>query len=140
VVADTAGRWPFIEDVTADFVYVRLHGDTELYVSGYTDAALARWAARVRAWSLCRSPRGALLLAPAAPRRRSGRDVYVYFDNDVKVRAPFDAMALAHRLRLGARPDAPPDPATVPEAPRRRWPGFSALARRPPESGAASAP
>jgi uncharacterized protein YecE (DUF72 family) len=140
VVADTAGRWPFIEDVTADFVYVRLHGDTELYVSGYSDAALTRWAARVRAWSLGRSPRGALLLAPAAPRRRSGRNVYVYFDNDVKVRAPFDAMALAHRLGLGARPDAPPDPARMPEAPRTRWPGFSALARRPPEPGAASAP
>ena len=50
VVADTAGRWPFLEDVTADFVYVRLHGDVKLYESGYTDAALERWAARIRAW------------------------------------------------------------------------------------------
>ena len=49
VVADTAGKWPFMEDVTADFVYARLHGDEELYVSGYTDAALDQWAARVRA-------------------------------------------------------------------------------------------
>jgi uncharacterized protein YecE (DUF72 family) len=138
VVADTAGRWPFIEDVTADFVYVRLHGDIELYVSGYTDAALATWAARVRAWTRGRSPRGARLLAPAAPHRRSGRDVFVYFDNDVKVRAPFDAMALAHRLGLGPRSAAPPSLALVPEAPRTRWPGFSALARRRPEPGAAA--
>jgi uncharacterized protein YecE (DUF72 family) len=40
VVADTAGKWPVIEDVTAGFVYVRLHGDAELYVSGYTPSAL----------------------------------------------------------------------------------------------------
>ena len=39
VVADTAGRWPFYEDITADFMYIRLHGDSELYVSGDTDDA-----------------------------------------------------------------------------------------------------
>ncbi|WP_082813012.1 DUF72 domain-containing protein [Cellulomonas timonensis] len=48
VAADSPGRWPALADVTADFVYVRLHGDTELYASGYTDAALDRWARRVR--------------------------------------------------------------------------------------------
>jgi uncharacterized protein YecE (DUF72 family) len=80
VVADTAGRWPLIEETTADFVYVRLHGDAELYVSGYDDVALDAWAARVRRW------------------HEGGRDVYVYFDNDVKVRAPVDAIALAGRL------------------------------------------
>ena len=36
------GKWPLIREVTADFVYVRLHGDKELYTSGYTDAALDR--------------------------------------------------------------------------------------------------
>ena len=40
VLADTAGRWPRVEQVTSDFVYVRLHGDKELYASGYTDEAL----------------------------------------------------------------------------------------------------
>src|SRR2546422_398516 len=44
VFADTAGKWPYVEDVTADFIYARLHGDEELYVSGYTDAALDWWA------------------------------------------------------------------------------------------------
>src|SRR5262249_15400957 len=48
VIADTAGRWPLLEDVTADFVYVRLHGDEELYVSGYPAQALDAWAARIR--------------------------------------------------------------------------------------------
>src|SRR4029078_5982627 len=51
VAADTAGRWPLLEDLTADFVYVRLHGDEELYASGYDDAALDRWAARIAKWA-----------------------------------------------------------------------------------------
>src|SRR5688572_2116925 len=124
VVADTAGTWPAMEDVTADFVYVRLHGDAELYVSGYGEAALASWARRVRAWAQGRAPAGPRLVAAPAPVRPAGRDVFVYFDNDVKVRAPFDAMALAHRLKIGPRPAPPPDPGSVREAPRTRWPGF----------------
>lgn len=101
VVADTAGRWPYLEDVTSDLVYVRLHGDSELYVSGYDDPALDRWAARVRAWAAGGEPDDARRLGPAAPAAPGGRDVYVYFDNDVKVRAPVDAMALAARLGVG---------------------------------------
>jgi len=103
VVADTAGRWPFMEDITADFVYVRLHGDSELYVSGYTDDALAVWARRVRAWAAGRTPPGAGLIGPPAAVRAPGRDVFVYFDNDAKVRAPFDATALGAQLGLGPR-------------------------------------
>lgn len=102
VIADTAGKWPFMEDVTADFVYLRLHGDAELYASGYTDEALDNWARKVRRWAAGGSPRGVKLNAPAAKPRKSGRDVYVYFDNDIKVRAPFDAMSLARRLNLEA--------------------------------------
>jgi uncharacterized protein YecE (DUF72 family) len=83
-IADTAGRWPALEAVTADFVYVRLHGDKRLYVSGYGRAALDDWAARIARW------------------RDGGRDVFVYFDNDVKVRAPFDALNLAARFGQGA--------------------------------------
>ena len=80
VVADTAGKFPYAEEVTADFVYVRLHGSQELYASGYTDAELDQWAMRIGAW------------------RSSGRDVYVYFDNDIKVHAPYDALRLAERV------------------------------------------
>lgn len=101
VVADTAGRWPYLEDVTADLVYVRLHGDSELYVSGYDDQALDRWADRVRAWSAGGEPADARRLGPPAPAAPGGRDVYVYFDNDTKVRAPVDAMGLARRLGVG---------------------------------------
>ncbi|WP_205687436.1 DUF72 domain-containing protein [Cellulomonas endophytica] len=103
VVADTAGRWPHLEDLTSDVVYVRLHGDEELYVSGYDDASLDRWAAKVRAWSQGLPPPDGPRVAALAPDRP--RDVHVYFDNDVKVRAPFDAMSLAARLGVG--PAAP---------------------------------
>jgi uncharacterized protein YecE (DUF72 family) len=97
VVADTAGRWPLLEDVTSDFVYVRLHGDVELYASGYSAAALERWAGRVRAWRDGREPHEARLAG--RPRKRpSSCDVYVYFDNDVKAHAPFDAEKLAARV------------------------------------------
>ena len=95
VVADTAGKWPFVEVPTSDFMYVRLHGAEELYVSGYTDDALDSWAAKVRHWS------------------GEGRDVYVYFDNDVKVRAPYDALGLIRRVdeAAGAGPGPSPSPA-----------------------------
>ena len=102
VVADTAGKWPFMEDATSDFVYVRLHGDEELYVSGYSDAALQGWERKIRAWARGDTPVDARLTAPRHSRRESPRDIFVYFDNDAKVRAPFDAMSLAHRLGLGS--------------------------------------
>lgn len=98
VVADTAGKWPLMEDLTSDFTYVRLHGDAELYVSGYTPQALSRWSRKIRAWHRGNTPTGSSLHAPKPPARKSGRDVFVYFDNDVKVHAPHDAMKLAHSL------------------------------------------
>lgn len=100
VVADTAGRWPWVEEVTGDFMYLRLHGDTELYASGYGEAALADWARRVCAWQRGGQPRAAHR-ATATPVPRRPRDVYCYFDNDAKSHAPFDALALAQRLHAG---------------------------------------
>ena len=81
VVSDSAGTWLTLEEDTADFTYVRLHGDEALYASGYSDEALDAWAAKIRTWS-------------------ASRDAYVYFDNDAKVKAPTDAIALAARLEL----------------------------------------
>jgi uncharacterized protein YecE (DUF72 family) len=100
VVADTAGKWPYLEDVTADFVYIRLHGDKELYASGYDDDAIARWAGRIRAWSTGGQPEEGNRVSPAAPPRRASRDVYCYFDNDIKVHAPYDAQRLMAALGL----------------------------------------
>jgi uncharacterized protein YecE (DUF72 family) len=107
VVADTAGRWPLFEELTADFVYVRLHGDVEPYESGYSQQAIARWAERVRGWS-------------------EQRDVFVYFDNDAKVHAPFDALALMRALGLTELELV--HPSKQPQ--RRRRPGRPAASAR----------
>jgi len=96
VTADTAGRYPRIDRTTADFAYARLHGEEELYASGYDDASLDRWATWTRT------------------HLDAGRDAFLYFDNDVKVRAPFDAMGLIARL---------PRPAGLQEAPTAEPPG-----------------
>jgi uncharacterized protein YecE (DUF72 family) len=98
VVADTAGKWPLIEDATSDFVYIRLHGDKKLYVSGYTDSSLKKWEKKIRSWSKGSTPQNSRTLWSRPARRPEGRDVFVYFDNDVKVHAPFDAMKLAGHL------------------------------------------
>jgi uncharacterized protein YecE (DUF72 family) len=81
VLADTAGRWPKVDADTSDFRYVRLHGDRELYASGYGPEALDRWASACTSWA------------------QTGEDVFVYFDNDAKGFAPHDARGLIDRLR-----------------------------------------
>lgn len=72
---DFEGREAPLE-VTAGFVYVRLHGPTGRYQGSYEDRALETWAGRIADW------------------RASGRDVYCYFDNDEKAYAPGDALRL----------------------------------------------
>jgi uncharacterized protein YecE (DUF72 family) len=89
VVADTAGRWPYAEHLTSDFVYVRLHGDKALYQGGYSKRVLSAWAERIARW-------------------HAHGDVYVYFDNDIGAHAPFDALALQRACGLGTfQADAP---------------------------------
>ncbi|WP_432478156.1 DUF72 domain-containing protein [Nocardioides sp. GXQ0305] len=80
VASDSPGRWPCFDEDTADFRYVRLHGHTELYASGYAPRSLDRWAGRLRSW------------------HAAGQDAYVYFDNDARGRAPYDAVSLLGRL------------------------------------------
>ena len=102
VVAETAGRWPMTHDVTADFIYMRLHGDKQLYTSGYSDKALDRWATRIKAWHRGTEPRDARKILRSRPPTKTARDVYCFFDNtDVKLGAPFDAQRLM--LKLGVK-------------------------------------
>jgi uncharacterized protein YecE (DUF72 family) len=79
VVADSARKFPMAIQQTSDFMYVRLHGDEELYTSGYGPQALDQWAERCRRWA-------------------EDGDVYVYFDNDARGHAPHDAMALLQKV------------------------------------------
>ncbi|HTH54356.1 MAG TPA: DUF72 domain-containing protein [Edaphobacter sp.] len=96
VVADTV-EWPLLMDVSADFVYCRLHGSQQLYTSGYEEDALKQWAERIKAWARGEQPEGRWAAKTAA--KRAPRDVYVYFDNDAKVRAPRDAQRLQELVR-----------------------------------------
>jgi uncharacterized protein YecE (DUF72 family) len=95
VCADTV-EWPRLMDLTSDFVYCRLHGSEVLYASGYDDRSLNEWAERVTAWARGREPANAERINGKGRKRR--RDVFVYFDNDMKVRAPFDAHALVDQV------------------------------------------
>jgi uncharacterized protein YecE (DUF72 family) len=112
LVCADAVEWPLLMDVTADFVYCRLHGSEVLYASGYDDAALDKWAERVVAWAKGGEAEGqhaSAILGSSivsshvresrAPAASAGRDVYVYFDNDAKVRAPVDAQGLMERVK-----------------------------------------
>jgi uncharacterized protein YecE (DUF72 family) len=113
--SDAAGHWPYVEDVTADFIYIRLHGAEEKYVSGYTDTALDAWAARISDWARGREPSDARKISSLKPPRRASRDVFVYFDNDAKVKAPEDARSLMSRLGVQAPEEDLPE-----ESPRPR--------------------
>jgi len=72
-ISDTAGCYPCLEAVTADFVYIRLHGSRSLYASEYTEEELVAWAEKIKAWK---------------------RETYVYFDNDFMAYAPHNALRL----------------------------------------------
>jgi uncharacterized protein YecE (DUF72 family) len=98
VFADSVA-WPYAEDLTTDFVYLRLHGSEELYASGYSDEALDHFASRIKLWAEGLEPNDARRAAPdAEPMSQTPRDVYAYFDNDAKVRAPVDARSLRAKL------------------------------------------
>ncbi len=79
---DLGGRRAPIR-VTADFVYVRLHGPGDPYRGRYDGRTLAAWARRARAW------------------RQSGLDVHCYFDNDEAGHAAEDALRLQALLQDG---------------------------------------
>lgn len=108
VIADVAGKFPTAEDVTADWVYVRLHGSRTLYQSGYSPREIQAWAAKVRAWHKGNEPPKARRIGRKAPNAKRGHDVYVFFDNtDVKLRAPVDARRMAKELATGPTGSVP---------------------------------
>jgi len=85
-------------DLTSDFVYCRLHGAEQLYASGYDAKAIAAWAGRVTAWAQGEEAPDGQRASSQPARKRARREIFVYFDNDAKVRAPFDAQALVARV------------------------------------------
>jgi uncharacterized protein YecE (DUF72 family) len=111
LVISDSGDWPCTEELTADFVYLRLHGSPRTYASPYRPAQLDRWAQRIHAWHHGKEPADAQRITALRPPRRSRRDVYVYFDNDQRAHAPHDARGLMQRLGVAAPGGcADPDP------------------------------
>jgi uncharacterized protein YecE (DUF72 family) len=108
VIAETARKWPMIEDITADFVYMRLHGDKELYRGGYSDKALDGWARRISAWYEGSEPQDARKILSSRTPSAAPRDIFCFFDNtDVKLRAPADAQTLLQKLGITYAPAKP---------------------------------
>lgn len=102
VFADTAGKWPYFEDITSNFIYIRLHGDSELYVSGYDDETLNFWSDRILLWSHGKEPKDRLTITDEFWNPWD-KDVFVYFDNDAKVRAPANALSLIQKVELKSK-------------------------------------
>lgn len=99
VFSDSGSDWPYTEEVTAGWCYLRLHGAPQTYASSYDEISLRRWAARIRCWHGGCEPADSRRLTERKPPARTSRDVYVYFDNDQQGRAPCNAMALEQMLR-----------------------------------------
>jgi uncharacterized protein YecE (DUF72 family) len=111
LVVSDAGRWPLVEELTAGFAYLRLHGSPHTYASRYDDEALDFWAERVEAWRSGGEPEDARRITERKPPPRKSRDVYVYFDNDQHAHAPRDAMSLRLRVRASrSTPRSAPTP------------------------------
>jgi len=101
VITDSGGRYCSAEDITSDFVYIRLHGSKELYASGYSEQQLEEWAAKIRLWHAGKQPAEGNRVSSATPPPVEGRDVFVFFDNEGKIHAPLSAQRLAEILKVG---------------------------------------
>lgn len=75
-----APHWPMWEKIISGLAYVRLHGDTELYRSEYTEEQLAGWASKARQWL------------------SQGCAVFFFFDNTDSNHAPKNALRLREML------------------------------------------
>lgn len=102
VFSDTAGKWPYMEELTSDFVYLRLHGDEDLYRSGYSKESIHWWSKRIRTWMTGKQPGDAYSITEKSFPVLL-RDAFVYFDNTDKLHAPFDAQALMKKLAVASK-------------------------------------
>jgi uncharacterized protein YecE (DUF72 family) len=108
VVADTP-EWPRLMDLTSNFVYCRLHGSEKLYVSGYSDEAIGDWAERILLWAQGKEAKEGDRASAISADSTNTRDVFVYFDNDAKVKSPANALQLRERIeQLNGIGESPP--------------------------------
>ncbi|KKS03706.1 hypothetical protein A2W70_00455 [Candidatus Curtissbacteria bacterium RIFCSPLOWO2_02_41_11] len=81
VIAESGGHWPCEEVITADFTYIRFHGEGGSYATSYTADELKIWAKKIKKW------------------QKAGIDVYAYFNNDVGGFAVDNAKMLIDLIR-----------------------------------------
>ncbi len=101
VFAD-AEQFPSFADLTGDFAYARLMMSDAAIDTGYAGAALDAWAERAKLWAAGDAPDD-LPCIDETPKKQAPRDVFIYFINGAKERAPAAAMALLQRL--GFKPE-----------------------------------
>jgi len=78
-ISDSAGRFPYYETITANFIYIRLHGSQKLYTSDYSDEELIELANKIKLWN---------------------KYTYVYFDNDYMGYAVKNALKIKKLLEV----------------------------------------
>ena len=98
VFADSGKKSPYMEDLTSDFVYMRMHAEKAAYTKGHTEKALNALVERVDLWTKGKQPKDAQLVSPDGKPVKTKRDVFVFFDNEVKENAPLDALRLIEKL------------------------------------------
>ena len=96
VFADSE-KYPAIADVTADFIYARLQSTQAQIETGYSPAALKKWAASAKEWEKGEAAKGLDLIGK--PPAKKKRDVFVYMISGAKERAPAAAMAMIKLLK-----------------------------------------
>ena len=99
VFAHSGEKSPYMEDLTADFIYARMHGQEAKYKKGYTSEIIAWLADRVETWTEGRQPKDAEVTLLEKPKVIK-RDAFIYFDTEIKEYAPSDARHLAQRLGI----------------------------------------
>jgi uncharacterized protein YecE (DUF72 family) len=101
-VIDSGKNWPYTEDLTSDFVYVRMSGEGPEFKNGYTDSALKRMAKRIKLWAKGGQPKDANCISQQEPYPGK-KDVFVYFNNDEKINAPQDAARMLKQFKIATK-------------------------------------
>lgn len=93
VFADSGKTSPYCEDLTSDFVYLRMHGYGEGFKKGYGTPNLKRLIKKIQTWAAGDQIKDAKTVSTSAPTP-GVKDIFVYFDNDETITSPMDAVKL----------------------------------------------
>jgi uncharacterized protein YecE (DUF72 family) len=100
-VLTDSDKYPCFADLTGDFVYARLMRSSTANRAGYAPKALQAWTERARSWAEGGEPDDLPRVSDESGPARStakSRDVFVYFINGAKEKAPAAAQAMLARL------------------------------------------